>query len=269
MNTQTRVVLLGTRGSVPVGGEAFCKYGGDSSCVLVQMGGETILLDAGSGILRAEPYLEAVTDLHILISHVHIDHILGLPFFMPLYNPLYSVGIYSPLRGGLPVREQIASFMAPPLWPTGIEVFSPGVHFVNTQEFPLFIGAVRVDAMEGNHPGGNTVYKLTLGQQSVVFCTDFEHSDWHTSRLTEFAADCSLLIYDAQYTPEEYDSKQGWGHSTWQHGVLAGRLCGAKRVVLTHHDPFRTDRELDEISELFSKDFQNCSFGKGGEEFIL
>jgi phosphoribosyl 1,2-cyclic phosphodiesterase len=264
---EAAVVLLGTRGTIAVSGAEFAVYGGATSCVLVRLGGELIFLDAGTGLVSAVPRLGAGGGhFSILLSHSHIDHIMGLAAFPPLFDKRWRADIYSAERQGLTCREQIEKLMSFPLWPV-----SPDAFHENTRFLPIngsfSIGNAEVRTMEGGHPGGSTVYRLSCGGKSLVYCTDFEHTDELSARVAEFASGCDLLIYDAQYSAEEFEDRRGWGHSTWDEGVdMAGR-CGAKRLVLFHHSPSRTDAELAELQASIGNEY--VIFGKCGEEIVL
>ena len=266
---RTRICMLGTRGSVAVHGDAFQVYGGATSCVLVEMGGEHILLDGGTGILSVQAAAKYARHFTLLLSHAHTDHLLGLPMFPAVFDPSYTLDIYAARRQGLGAKEQLALLMRPPLWPCGPDVFHKGVHFMDLPRDVFNIGPVRVDFMEGNHPGGCTVFRLTYKKTSIVYCTDFEHGDGPSRRLVNFARDCSLLIYDAQYTQAEYLERRGFGHSTWRAGVEAGRRCGAKRIRLFHHDPSRTDEKLARLENALEDTHPDCSFARNGEEVFL
>jgi phosphoribosyl 1,2-cyclic phosphodiesterase len=238
--------------------------------VLVRLGGELIFIDAGTGLIHAEDYFNADRErFSILLSHPHIDHIVGLTAFPPLFNPECGVDIYAADRGGLSAREQISRLMSVPIWPVGLDDYSPGVAF--KPSLPHFaIGQVSVDTMDGNHhPGGSTAYRLSYGGKSIVYCVDFEHSAETTKQLIIFAKDCNLLIYDAQYSDEEYETKHGWGHSTWNEGVKTAERCNAENLVLFHHDPMRTDEQLHNLEQSIKSKFGNATFGKRGQEITL
>lgn len=282
MDDRVRVQLLGTRGSVSAGGEEFVRYGGGTSCVLVRMGGEVIFLDAGTGILAGEKALSREEKtLHILIGHPHLDHLAGLPFFTPLYEQDREINVFGRVRGGLSPRSQLERIMSPPLWPVGPEVFAAQVDYRELTEEAFAIGPVRVTTLEGDHPGGGTVYKLSWGGRSIVYAVDFEHGP-RTAALAEFADRCDLLIYDAMFTTEEYENRKGFGHSTWEEGLALGLHTGAGRVVLTHHEPRRRDAEIDALQQQLNTAQAaagwtlpedgarpRCVFGKSGEEFFL
>lgn len=264
-----RVCLLGTRGSIPVHGPQVKRYGGASSCVLVRMGEETILLDAGSGLMAAEGLIAPQGRLTFLLSHAHVDHIIGLPMFGPMFSPAYTVDVYAGEHVGYDARGQITLLMQPPLWPCGPEVFHAGVAFHRLPAEEFAIGDVRVRWTKGSHPGGCTIYRLSCGGTSLVYATDFEHGPQESQALIEFAKGCDLLIYDAQYAPEEYPAKKGFGHSTWAEGVRIGTACDAKRILLTHHDPHRDDATLDRLNDAIARECPRCSFARGGEEITL
>lgn len=261
------VKLLGTRGSIPVTGSEFSKYGGDTSCVLVQSEKTCIILDAGTGLRNSKPGRHK--DVHILLSHAHIDHLLGLPMFYPAFRGAVSARLYARPRDGLGARAQLERLMSLPLWPVGPEVFGEHLSFSDIADDEFEIGDIRVRVAEGNHPGGALVYRLESGGKSLVYCTDFEHGSGHTERVIDFASGCGLLIYDASYSEDEYPRFVGWGHSTWQMGAKIGSAAGAGRVAMFHHSATRTDARLSEIEAAFCAERPDCEFGKEGSVFKL
>ena len=262
-----QVTILGARGSISLSGSRFLRYGGATSCVLLEMAGETVLLDAGSGLLN---YTGQGSDgeVHMLISHTHVDHIIGLPSFAPFFDEKGRYRIYGKTRQGLNIAEQIAALMRPPLWPAGLGSFKASIRF-RAVEGSFSIGEIMVDCMESNHPGGSTIYKLSHGDKSVVYATDFEHDSYHSARLAEFSDGCSLLIYDSHFFEDEYHGHEGWGHSTAVQGVKLKQLCGAKQLLLFHHSPAHSDVELDKRQEYISTLEGNCTFAKYGEVIQL
>jgi phosphoribosyl 1,2-cyclic phosphodiesterase len=269
-NNDTRILFLGTRGSIPVSGAEYIKYGGATSCVLVQMGGETILLDAGSGLMDATRLLADVRGrINILITHPHIDHIIGLPCFPLLYDKSKSFTIMTESRHGMGAQEQISTLMAQPIWPVSPNIFLADISYVNISHTSFQIGEVKVSTMISNHPGGCTLYRLTHGEHSIAYCTDFEHGGEYSANIVRFAEGVSLLIYDAHFSGDEYPAKQGWGHSTWEEAVRIANECGAKRLAITHHNPSRTDTQLEAAESALLKGYPAYFFAKSGLEITL
>ena len=267
MEKSTKIRLLGVRGSLPVSGTEFVKYGGATSCIFVNIGGEAIYLDAGTGIVKC-PELTTSKKINILISHSHVDHILGFPMCPFLYDRNHEVNVYLATRGGFDANAQMAALMSPPLWPLDIGAVETFVQFHDVTDY-FNIGKTKIETMESNHPGGSTIYKLTAGEKSLVYATDFEHDGQFSEKLAKFARDCGVLIYDSQYLDSEYPDREGWGHSTYEEGIKMGERCGAGLTVLYHHDSQRTDEQLDEITKLTENAKTPCVIGKCGEEFTI
>ncbi|MDR1532493.1 MAG: MBL fold metallo-hydrolase [Clostridiales bacterium] len=261
------VYLFGTRGSTPVNGPEYALYGGATSSLLVLMDGETIILDAGSGIQRAIPLLPKTGRVNILLTHAHLDHVLGLPAFWPLYDAELNFNICAADRAGLNARQFVERVASHPIWPVGPEAFAKANYSTPREHF--YIGGVEVRAWEGSHPGGSTVYRLGRGSKSLVYATDFEHGPLVSEELARFAEGCGLLLYDAQYSDDEYASKVGWGHSTWREGVALARRCGAGRLTLVHHAPQHTDAELKKQEQEALNEFSELNFGKCDEVLLL
>lgn len=265
MEELARVTLLGVRGSAPACDIArFGKYGCGTVCVLLRMAGETIVLDAGSGLMDLDVPEGRCT---ILLSHAHVDHLLGLPACPKLYEPGFAAAIYAAARGGGP-REQVSALMTPPLWPVGPEAFRAAVAWRPLPEGAFQLGRVEVSHTPGNHPGGVTLFRLSAGGRSMVYATDCELDEATKTALIPFAKGCDLLLCDAQYTDEEYADKAGWGHSAVSMALGFSAACGAKRTVLLHHAPERTDAALDALAETL-KDRPDCALGRQGETFSL
>ncbi len=239
-NDVLRLTVLGCRGSIPVSCDRMRQFGGNTSCYLVESGGETLLLDAGTGLPGAPP---GTGPVHIVLTHCHFDHVLGLPMFPALFSPEREVHLYGRTRGGLSLREQIARLISPPLWPVAPEAYPARILF-HELELPQQIGAFTVDGMETAHPGGSLVLKVSAAGKMLIYATDFDHIGGAGDRLAEFSRGADLLLYDAQYTGEEYAAKTGFGHSTAEAGIVVQRKSGAKQLLLIHHDPAQTDEML-------------------------
>jgi phosphoribosyl 1,2-cyclic phosphodiesterase len=245
----------GVRGSVAAAGEHTARVGGNTSCVEVQAGGERLVFDAGTGLRALGNELVRAGGpcrVHLLLSHFHWDHIQGFPFFTPAYVAGNEVRVYGPERAapGGDVRAALAAQMRPPHFPVGLDALRARLLF---RALPagtsLDVGGVTVRTAAASHPNGCLAYRVEADGCSVVYATDTEHDPAATEPdrgLTELARGADLLIYDAQYTEDEYHGRvgpgrRGWGHSTASEGVRLARAAGVGQLVLFHHDPSRDD----------------------------
>ena len=260
-----KITVLGTRGSIPVCGKDFSIHGTATSCYRVQAGNEEIYLDAGSGIASSMP-LET-SRLTILLTHMHLDHVIGLPFFVALTHKDRPIDIYAHERAGLLPKEAIDRLIAKPFWPAKIDSYPAQVSF-HLLPKNFSIGAVEVDTLEGSHPGGSTIYKLTYQGKSFVYATDFEHDPKMSEALADFAKGCDLLLYDAQYTTEEYELYKGYGHSTPQEGIKVAEKAAVKKLRFIHHAPWRTDKDFAQMEQTFGQG-DKVAFAKIDEEILL
>lgn len=264
------VKLLGVRGAAPISGEKYTKYGGATSCVLVQIGGENILFDAGTGLLSIRKHLKHdEKSVHILLSHPHLDHLEGLPSCPLLFEKGVKTVVYATPHGELSAAQQVEALLSPPLWPVGLTAFAAALSFYDILSSSFFIGEVRVDTMSGSHPGGCTMFRLTYKGKSIVYATDFEQDMGANERLFDFAKDCNLFLCDGEYTQEEFLQKRGFGHSTWNFAAQTGASCGAVQTKIIHHSLFREDKDLDNMQESIPISYPNCSFARSGEEITL
>ncbi|MCR5688478.1 MAG: MBL fold metallo-hydrolase [Lachnospiraceae bacterium] len=254
-----KITILGARGSIPVEGKEYTEFGGATSCVMVEAGGTVIFLDAGTGIVNAPAVAGPVS---VLITHPHIDHLIGLPFFRNLNLKDGRVDIYAIPRMGRGARDQVTAFISGPLWPCTPEDYPADIRFYD-METPVVIGDVKITSTESNHPGGSTVFRLEHEGRSLVYASDYEHSADTDESLIKFAASADLLFYDGQYTEAEYDSKKGYGHSVPGHGVKIMERSGAGMLRIVHHDPRHTDEMLKDMEDKISTD--KISFARQGE----
>jgi len=268
MNIPVTVTVLGCRGSIPVCGEQFLRYGGATCCVLVQAPHQALLLDAGTGMLNLSEHLHGERSLPILLTHPHIDHLLGITMNREIANPDFYFDIYSVTRNGLDTKSQIDTLVSPPLWPIAADVLPAHIGFWElTQHFEL--GGISVDTMEGDHPGGVSVIRLTIGDLKIVYMTDCTITDENRDALLSFSKSCDLLLCDGQYSDDEWQACHDYGHNTWKNAARFALECGAKKARIIHHAPTHSDTILDEACKEVSSICPICSLAHDGEELTL
>lgn len=243
-----RIRFWGVRGSIASPGPETAGVGGNTSTVEVICGATRIVLDAGTGLrglgraLLREGQPLAVT---FLLSHYHWDHIQGLPFFVPVYMEQADLTIIGGANGVMSVRDTLRHQMSAPVFPVRLD--EAGARLTTREVRPgttFDIGEAKVTVAEGNHPGGVLAYRIEHEGKSVVYATDTEHHARVDPTLLALCQGADVLVYDSQYTPEEYGTKVGWGHSTYVEGAALARAAGVGQYVLFHHDPTRTDLEV-------------------------
>jgi phosphoribosyl 1,2-cyclic phosphodiesterase len=261
------VRFLGVRGSIATPG-AEKTAGGNTACVEVTAGDTRIILDAGTGLRTlGDERMAAKGPRHstILLSHLHWDHVAGLPFFTPIYVPGHRVEIASGPNGVMSHDDAIKSLFRAPFFPVDYSQLSDQISTRELRPNDKFtIGDITVTMAKLNHPDPVYGFRLEHGGQSIVYATDTEHFACVDPTLKKLAAGADILIYDSQYTPEEYPSKVGWGHSTWLAGAELARAAGVPQLVLFHHDPNRTDAQLAAIEAEAAKELPGTVAAREG-----
>ena len=258
-----QVRFWGTRGSIAKPGPATVRYGGNTSCVEVNSpGGTRLIIDCGTGAHDLGQHIlkqkATGNEGSILISHTHWDHIQGIPFFAPLFVPGNKWTFYAPRGFGDTLRETLAGQMEFTYFPVTLDAFGAKVEYRDLTEQTFEIGDIRITSRFLNHPALTLAYKLECEGATLVYSCDHEP---HSHELadgrgqihgqdrehSEFFRNADLVIHDAQYTPAEYATKIGWGHSTPHYAEQMCRAAGARMLALTHHDPTRTDDQIDAL----------------------
>jgi len=250
-----RLKVWGARGSVPAPGPETMRYGGNTSCVELTMSdGSTLILDAGTGIRNlglALPRVEA--PIHILLTHLHLDHIQGLMFFAPAFRPEAEIIIWGPASPEASLRDRIARYISAPLAPVEVRELPSLLSFREAEPLEWDIGPTRIRAQAVTHRGPTLGFRIEDAGTSLCYIPDHEpglgtsledlDDDWISG--FELASDASMLVHDCQYTDDEYAEHLGWGHSPMSDALAFGRRVGAERLLLFHHDPLHTDDFLD------------------------
>ena len=262
------VTILGARGSVPVSGAAYSRYGCATTCVLVQMAGTDVVLDAGTGIMNLPEDILKKTSLNLLLTHAHLDHLNGLSMCPFVLTPGNEVHVRAAYQKGEPLADVLKELYAPPIWPVTPDNFA-STFFYHTVAPEFEVGSIHVRCLAGVHPGGVTLYRLTAEGKSFVFITDCTLTEKLYPRAAEFAKDCDLLLVDGQYCDEEWPLRTGYGHNTWKRAAQFGVDCGAKALRIIHHDPTHTDDFLDAENEELRAICADWSFAREGEVIAL
>lgn len=259
-----RLTVLGTRGSMAVREYGREIFGGSTSCYMVQAGDDCVFLDAGSGLLAA-PVSFPKPPL-IVLTHLHLDHVIGLGMYQRLSRQGEKTLIRLSAESDAKAGDLIDALYSPPYWPVKLSQYKGDVDIARAV-YPIQHGSIRIDAIPGKHPGDCVILKASCGTKSLVYATDYEYEEDSFSALAEFSRGADLLLYDGQYSEEELPRRKGFGHSTAEQGIELMERCGAKRLLLIHHDPQASDRVLLEREKQIVH--KNVRFAREGEVIIL
>lgn len=278
-----RLFIGGVRGGGPVTATEFVRYGGDTTSILVEGdAGERMIVDAGSGLRHVWRHLQEtspdVRALCFLFSHYHLDHMMGLPAFKPLYEEGWTLEFAARIFDELTVEDVTNSFVNPPFWPLPLEEMASRRRFRilddESMELPSAYGGLQMTWCPLHHPGGSTAFRIEepVTGHSVVIATDVEWSasedaekEW-LRRLCATPTPADLLIFDGTYSDAEYESCRGWGHSTWQEGVDLARNSGVKRLLITHHAEHMDDAAADLRDQEIRAAWDQAGLVKQGEQ---
>jgi len=272
--SETRLRFWGVRGSIASPGSETVNYGGNTSCIEIRVGGEILILDAGTGIRKlgralVEEFKNRPVHLNLLISHSHWDHIQGFPFFQPAYDPNFNLTIYGYEGAQLGLQSTLASQMENPNFPIAMRQMPAHIAIRELKEMSFRVGALAVKAHFVNHPGVCVGYRIFTPAGSISYLPDVElfqqrRTSWKTAsggappqelgavpeedRSTlEFVRGSDVLVLDSQYDPAEYNQKIGWGHSCFEDSVTFAMQGGVKRLFMFHHDPDHGDEKISRM----------------------
>lgn len=242
----------GVRGSIPAPGGRFEEFGGNTPCVEIRCGDRLFVVDGGSGIAPLGHVLAASKprEIDVVLSHLHLDHVSGLPFFKPALLPDCNIHLHCGNLRGDSAEEALARLFSPPLFPISLNQL-PGKfvhHGFKAGDDLVFPDGTRVRTIPLNHPGGATGYRFDFDGRAACYISDIEHTaPWPPKDLREFVTGSDLVIYDGMFSETEYLCCQGWGHSTWQKGVALAQAAGVPNLAVFHLHPMHDDTHLETV----------------------
>ncbi|MGL5956610.1 MAG: MBL fold metallo-hydrolase [Brevinema sp.] len=268
-----KIRLWGVRGTIPTPEHNKIKTGGNTTCIEVRTDDEGIvILDAGTGLvplgwsLLKEFENKQFPPIYMFLSHTHWDHLYGFPFFSVLFRKGVRINIYGPVKENQTLEELILRQMDDDFCPINYTQLPAFINCYDIEERTIDLpNKIRVTAKKHIHPGGAYGYRLEHQGKVFVFNTDVEHyTTYVDERVVELSKDADLMFHDAQYTEDEIERRIGWGHSTWQQAVEVAKQANVKVLGLTHHDPERTDKEINLLEKKSREQFKNSFFCREG-----
>jgi len=255
--------IRGARGTIPACGSEYVRHGGNTTCFSLQTDTELLIIDAGTGIAQLGRELGSLAKLPpttIFFTHFHLDHVIGLPCFDPVYRKEATITLMADPCRTSNWKETLNTLMGKPYWPVGLGETDATMKLEDlpVKEDRLERAGVKISWMRVPHPQQCLAYRLETPNSVVVIATDMEHdANMVQPAFLDFCRNADFLVCDAQYTPEEYPAHFGWGHSTWQAATLIAKQAKIKQLVLTHHAPTRTDKEVEAIVKAAQTVFPN------------
>jgi phosphoribosyl 1,2-cyclic phosphodiesterase len=267
----------GTRGSISVSGKETVKYGGDTACIEVRCGNEILILDAGSGIRKLGDKIikEKPQHVSILFTHFHWDHIQGFPFFAPVFNSKYSITLIGERKMNFSLEQLFHGQLMFPYFPLSLSELDAKISYHEIKKNDRIVkDKVTIKLARLNHPGGCIGYRIEYGGKSFVYATDTEHYSCLDKSLLKLSSQADVLVYDCNYTDDEYSGKvghpkTGWGHSTWEQGIKVAKAAKVKKFILFHHDPSHDDKFIDKLEKQAQKEFKESYAAYQGMELNL
>jgi len=265
----------GVRGSIPISRPDSMGFGGNTPCIEVRVGERLFIIDAGSGIvpLGLELRDKGVRKIDILLSHLHHDHVMGLFFFKPFYNPDAEITIYCGNLDGETAEAPLRRLFSPPLFPITFDDLPAKVRFVGFKagETLTFPDGLKVQTHPLVHPAGSTAYRFEADGRVAAVVTDVEHRNTGgpCEQLCGFLRDADLIVYDAMLCPSEYPSCRGWGHSTQSEGVALCERAHVGQMAAFHHHPAYTDEKLEELERMVAAMKPGSFLAREGQVVVL
>ncbi|MBE7380280.1 MAG: MBL fold metallo-hydrolase [Leptolyngbya sp. SIO1E4] len=271
---QFLIRFWGVRGSIACPGPQTVRYGGNTSCLEMRVGGKLLVFDGGTGlrVLGLKLLSEMPLDAAMFFTHSHWDHIQGFPFFVPAFVPGNKFQIYGTVApNGSTIEQRLNDQMLHPNFPVPLQVMGADLKFCDIQiGETVEIGDIKVENALLNHPGEAVGYRVSWAGKTAAYITDTEHfpDDRLDENVVWLSRDADVMIYDATYTDNEYynekSSKIGWGHSTWQEAVKVAKAANVKQLVIFHHDPLHNDDFMDEVAQDTAERFPNSVVAREG-----
>ncbi len=268
------IKFWGVRGSIPTPGDSFVKFGGNTSCVELNINCQTIIFDMGSGLVNLGNYLlkNNIKKFDILVSHFHYDHTCGLPFFQPAYNKSCEFSIRSGIektRGK--TLEVLQKQISSPSFPITLDKFLAKINFYDFEiGKDFYINNIKIRTISLNHPDGAVGYRVESNKKSICYITDHEHDIKNKNQmLLDFLRNADALIYDSTYDDNNFKNFIGWGHSTWQEATRLAKECNIKKLFIFHHDPDNDDNKMEQIENICKKMDNNFIVAKEGMLFNI